>query len=201
MPDATNLWGARRRFYDPALGRWLSEDPIRLEGGTPNLFEYVGNNPGRHMDPSGLVEWNVTAEPIEVVTGSAWITNYCKSKSPLCGCLTYKAEFGIDCQCKGNYYYPKLSIFYRAENIFIADDTVTPMRLTRWHENKHVELHLAVLKVLKGKGEELERTGFQYENDCLKKAKDWQDGGYAALSVARLNHDKTTGWKYAFCIT
>ncbi len=43
----------RARFYDPEQGRFISEDPVGLEGGI-NLFAYVENNPLRFTDPSGL---------------------------------------------------------------------------------------------------------------------------------------------------
>ena len=32
------------RWYDPAVGSWLSEDPIGYEGGQ-NLYEYAGDDP------------------------------------------------------------------------------------------------------------------------------------------------------------
>ncbi|MBQ9432498.1 MAG: RHS repeat-associated core domain-containing protein, partial [Kiritimatiellae bacterium] len=41
---ATGLYNFRARWYDPAAGRWLSKDPIGLEGGL-NLYEAFGNNP------------------------------------------------------------------------------------------------------------------------------------------------------------
>jgi RHS repeat-associated protein len=47
-----NLYYYRARYYDPSVGRFLSEDPIGLQGG-PNLYTYVLNNPGRYRDPSG----------------------------------------------------------------------------------------------------------------------------------------------------
>jgi RHS repeat-associated protein len=41
------------RWYDPSVGRWLSEDPSGLTAG-PNPYEYVGNAPTDGTDPSGL---------------------------------------------------------------------------------------------------------------------------------------------------
>ena len=42
------------RYYGPALGRWLTRDPIRYYGGTRNLYEYVESRPSTFTDPIGL---------------------------------------------------------------------------------------------------------------------------------------------------
>jgi len=42
----------RARYYDPAIGRFVSEDPIRFDGGV-NLYAYVRNNPATFVDPLG----------------------------------------------------------------------------------------------------------------------------------------------------
>ncbi|MDP3284134.1 MAG: RHS repeat-associated core domain-containing protein [Desulfobacterales bacterium] len=49
----TGLYYNWHRFYDPKMGRYVSADPIGLEGGI-NLYTYVLNNPIRRIDPSGL---------------------------------------------------------------------------------------------------------------------------------------------------
>jgi len=41
---ATGLYNFRARWYDPQSGRWLSKDPIGLEGGL-NLYAFCGNDP------------------------------------------------------------------------------------------------------------------------------------------------------------
>lgn len=53
LDAATGLYYMRARWYDPDLARFISEDPIGLEGGL-NLYAYVGNNPMNALDPSGL---------------------------------------------------------------------------------------------------------------------------------------------------
>ena len=48
----------RARFYDPQLGRFMSEDPIGFGGGV-NSFAYVSNNPQNKTDPLGLYDIDV----------------------------------------------------------------------------------------------------------------------------------------------
>jgi uncharacterized protein RhaS with RHS repeats len=43
----------RARYYDPEVGRFISEDPIGFQGGEVNLCAYVGNNPVNLVDPQG----------------------------------------------------------------------------------------------------------------------------------------------------
>jgi RHS repeat-associated protein len=45
---------SRARWYDPNLGRFISEDPIGFGGGDVNLYGYVRNRPLNRRDPLGL---------------------------------------------------------------------------------------------------------------------------------------------------
>lgn len=47
----TALYHYRARYYDPHIGRFISEDPQW----NPNLYAYVSNNPMKYTDPSGEV--------------------------------------------------------------------------------------------------------------------------------------------------
>ena len=54
----TRLYFYRARSYDPSIGRFLQEDPLRGSMFTPlsqNRYLYVGNQPLNFIDPSGRV--------------------------------------------------------------------------------------------------------------------------------------------------
>ncbi len=52
----TGLQWNLNRWYDPAVGRWLSEDPIGFSAGDANLYRYVGNQATGAIDRDGLEE-------------------------------------------------------------------------------------------------------------------------------------------------
>ena len=62
LDDATGLYYYGARYYDPALGRFVSPDPLYMSdpercGTNPiacNLFAYANNNPMAFIDPTGL---------------------------------------------------------------------------------------------------------------------------------------------------
>jgi RHS repeat-associated protein len=51
--DAGDLYYYRNRYFKPSTGRFVSEDPIGLAGGS-NLYAYVSGNPVNLTDPLGL---------------------------------------------------------------------------------------------------------------------------------------------------
>jgi len=80
--DETRLYYYRARYYDPQLGRFISEDPIGLAGG-PNVYAYVGNNPINNTDPSGLeaecTDWYVVTIDFNTgrVVGERYVYTTC----------------------------------------------------------------------------------------------------------------------------
>jgi len=63
--DGTGLYYYRNRYYSPTMQRFISEDPIGLNGGI-NLYAYARNNPVSYSDPFGLKpqksSWDLTVE-------------------------------------------------------------------------------------------------------------------------------------------
>ena len=52
----SGLQFSRARWYDPTIGRFISEDPIGFRAGDINLYGYVKNNAVNKTDPTGLEE-------------------------------------------------------------------------------------------------------------------------------------------------
>jgi RHS repeat-associated protein len=50
----TGLQWNGQRWYNPNLGRFMSQDPIGFNGDPTNPYRYVGNSPTNFVDPSGL---------------------------------------------------------------------------------------------------------------------------------------------------
>jgi RHS repeat-associated protein len=59
----TGLDYYRARYYDSAVGGFISEDPIGFSAGDRNLRRYVGNSPTNFVDPSGLQQSPVADNP------------------------------------------------------------------------------------------------------------------------------------------
>jgi RHS repeat-associated protein len=55
LDNHTGLTRFGARDYDPATGRWTTKDPIGFNGGDPNVYSYVRNDPVNLLDPMGLV--------------------------------------------------------------------------------------------------------------------------------------------------
>ena len=59
----TGQYYNRARYYDPTVGRFISEDPLGFGAGDSNLTRYVFNNPANYIDPSGKDVWIETGNP------------------------------------------------------------------------------------------------------------------------------------------
>jgi RHS repeat-associated protein len=53
----TALQYNRARYYDPATGRWMTQDPLGFDAGDSNLYRYVSNAPNLFSDPAGTDEF------------------------------------------------------------------------------------------------------------------------------------------------
>lgn len=75
------------RWYDPAVGRWISEDPIGFAGGDANLSRYVGNQSTTANDPSGLMPPNMSGQE-----DTPWDIGYDRTDSEQASFLRFMAD-------------------------------------------------------------------------------------------------------------
>ena len=85
----TGLYYYRARYYDPSVGRFLSEDPIGFGGGE-DFYGYVYNDPAYFSDPAGLQPGDYTRKYKCNILGS------CTRMHPLGG-KTYKPPMQQPC--------------------------------------------------------------------------------------------------------
>jgi RHS repeat-associated protein len=86
----TTLYFMRARYFDPATGRFLSEDPVRFDGDGPNFYAYVGNSPIGKFDPTGLAtcDYFIAGGP----NGNGWL--YCTPDDPRNSPVSFMAASG-----------------------------------------------------------------------------------------------------------
>ncbi len=115
----TGAYYYRARYYDQGVGRFLSEDPIKLNGVLKNIYGYVLNNPARYTDPYGLSAQDVqnienqSRNDIDSMTANGqridpgWLNNLTASlqylnpfrkKPPLLGCGQQADRIAADLQ-------------------------------------------------------------------------------------------------------
>ena len=66
--EETGLHYNRYRYYEPHNGRYVSKDPIGLNGGIHSI-KYV-KNPTQFIDPVGLIEWSGRSYQVSVGPGT-----------------------------------------------------------------------------------------------------------------------------------
>ena len=67
MDDETGLVYLRNRYYDPSIGRFITEDPVKSG---LNWYAYCENNPLKYVDPFGL-----TISSFDEAEGEATVDN------------------------------------------------------------------------------------------------------------------------------
>ncbi|MFK3658995.1 RHS repeat-associated core domain-containing protein [Scandinavium sp. NPDC088450] len=93
--EETGLYYNRHRYYDPQLGRYITQDPIGLRGGW-NAYGYP-LDPVIYMDPEGLDKRIFDTKDSAAIQA----LRACNGKS-----ITENREFGgLICKNKSNKYY------------------------------------------------------------------------------------------------
>ena len=89
----TGLYYYRARYYDPTVGRFLSEDPVWLPNGR-SMYDYTENSPATFTDPLGLF----TITNLIRQHRTLGIENVCPPESG--GACTIRLTAGLSCDCR-----------------------------------------------------------------------------------------------------
>ncbi len=95
----TGLYYFGSRWYDPETGRWLSPEPLGLDG--PNLYQYGFNDPVNNLDPDGYLAIRINVENYMVQVGKLKVLDFEKR---IMAPLGHSAVVAID-EKTGNVRY------------------------------------------------------------------------------------------------
>jgi RHS repeat-associated protein len=70
LDTESSLYYMRARYFDPATGRFINEDFLRLPDGL-SRYDYALNSPVNYVDPFGLCPWQVRQRPLKGGLGNA----------------------------------------------------------------------------------------------------------------------------------
>jgi RHS repeat-associated protein len=172
--SATDLSLTRYRAYAPEVARWLSEDPIGIDGGL-NLYRYADGEPMGHADPTGLVSVQIS-EPSIIYRPRSEIGG--------CGNLRYQPDLSGVCKCDGGSWRASLTIGLIGL-ITVANDTwVTPQSLIIWHEQRHWGFKVEAVNRAKAAGERVEAKPYESESACEAAISAWKSEWYSEIDKA-----------------
>jgi len=86
--EKTGYYYLRARYYDPKIGRFISEDTYKGQVDNPlslNRYTYVKNNPLRYIDPTGHWDQKI---------GANWVINEAKNRWALAQTVGEKRYWG-----------------------------------------------------------------------------------------------------------
>jgi RHS repeat-associated protein len=86
--EETGLYYYRARYYDAAIGRFISEDPMGFGAGDSNLYRYVGNSATNYTDPTGnfAIPWYVGFAASAALSGAAVLIAPDAVQAPMTPC-------------------------------------------------------------------------------------------------------------------
>ena len=152
--DTTGLYYLNARYYDPANGRFISQDTYRGEINDPgqwHLYAYCANNPINYVDPSGHFIWKAIGGIIVGTAAYSLGKSYGLKGWKLACCTAVGAAIGV---FVGSLLTPMLrpvmQIFVNWGNAIGAVSNVGKFKLM-FHWDHHGKGYHIVLQKLKTK--------------------------------------------------
>ena len=184
----TGIYQYRHRYYDPSVGRFLSEDPTGFDGGV-NFYSYVRNWPTRATDPFGLV--TVTPLPADHVHTLPDIDPECGITSGGCNKVDYRPDFncekGPNCKWTARFTIRLVGDIYVASGPFPykgrepGDRSIRNTATALAHENQHTNDKVNAIVPIFSR---VEAQSFDSEADCQNAAANAEVQAAAAWAQA-----------------
>jgi len=127
-----NLSDYGARWYDAALGRWWSVDPMGTKAANFSSYSYVYNNPMKFVDPTGMYSeaysfaFQSSSDLQRKSEGQAAKMDENKNKGALKDADSPNYEVSSEFQTE----YPKTTSFLRDLSSFVAGEAGSPFSFT-----------------------------------------------------------------------
>ena len=124
----TGLQNNLNRWYNPAVGRWMSQDPSGFEAGDSNLYRYVGNWAVRGSDPSGLATLDFEPAP----ENAPWKNEQISDRYTYAGTISVEQKLTIHVTGQGCAFGIKAHIVAKFR-IILDIDKIEDHNRNIWH--------------------------------------------------------------------
>jgi RHS repeat-associated protein len=113
--EETGLHYNLNRYYDPFTGRYITQDPLGIQGGL-NSYQYSGSDPINWIDPLGLIK--VENNGFEGVAGKG------ADSAPQADAAKYSGQ--------ERQYWTKDPIEFNGNKVYQRDDVFDPNVVSSW---------------------------------------------------------------------
>ena len=165
--DSLGLYFYRARYYDSGMARFISEDPIGLDGGL-NFYTYVSNDPIDARDPVGTQSVNITSLVEDPVGTLEELMARCDGQRGY-GCGGIR-KWNVTCKCVPDAgcgcYRAKISMSGEEYITALTHPANTTYQEIVHEEMKHVNAARAVLQGLRKDAATMEGRTFRWKFMC-----------------------------------
>lgn len=123
--DGTGLYYYGARYYDPAIGRFISPDTVVPDFRNPqalNRYSYVVNNPLRYTDPTGHAWYDDGSGEMVWVDDDQLPPSWFESPGPPEPSLPIDPKedvFAVVWGFEETYGFPPLPLYYHSEMVVV----------------------------------------------------------------------------------
>ena len=147
----TNLYYYRNRYYDPNVGRFISEDPIGFASSI-NFYPYVHNGPTMYTDPWGWIDLDITQK---------WSTREPSFWDWHSGNTSWLRKVSAECMCVPGGWQIRIKVSYLLDVWYARGNDNA-----KAHEQRHVDLAIDFLKRHIPQHDSFEKGTYRLKETC-----------------------------------